>query len=93
MSSEEMKGKPLEYTAQLFLKECQMTADQVKRVEIETRGQSTNDLWHQQRIGRVTASNFHTYPRLLPNGRPVARGAQGKSMGDQISVQGARAGA
>ena len=32
-------------------------------------------------------------PRLLPNGRPVARGAQGKSMGDQISVQGARAGA
>ena len=31
--------------------------------------------------------------RLLPNGRPVARGAQGKSMGDQISVQGARAGA
>ena len=61
MSSEEMKGKPLEYTAPLFLKECQMTAGQVKRVEIETRGQSTNDLWHQQRIGRVTASNFHTY--------------------------------
>ena len=56
MSSEEMKEKPLEYTAPLFLKECQ-----VKRVEIETRGQSTNDLWHQQRIGRVTASNFHTY--------------------------------
>ncbi|CAH3022078.1 unnamed protein product, partial [Porites evermanni] len=61
MSSEEMKGKPLEYTAPIFLKECQMTADQVKRVEIETRGQNTNDLWHQQRIGRVTASNFHTY--------------------------------
>ena len=38
-----------------------MTADQVKRVKIETRGQSANDLWHQQRIGRVTASNFHTY--------------------------------
>ena len=38
-----------------------MTADQAKRLEIETRGQSTNDLWHQQRIGRVTASNFHTY--------------------------------
>lgn len=47
MSSEEMKEKPLEYTAPLFLKECQMTADQVKRVEIETHGQSTNDLWHQ----------------------------------------------
>ena len=61
MSSEEMKGKPLEHTAPLFLRECQMTADQVKRVEIETRGQTTNDLWHQQRTGRVTASNFHTY--------------------------------
>ena len=38
-----------------------MTTDQVSRVEIETRGQSANDLWHQQRIGRVTASNFHTF--------------------------------
>ena len=38
-------------------------------------------------------SQIKGYPRLLPNGRPVARGAQGKSMGDQISVQGARAGA
>ena len=61
MSSEEMKGKPLEHTAPLFLKECQMTTDQVRRVEIETRGQSKNDLWHQQRVGRVTASNFHTF--------------------------------
>ena len=70
MSSEEMKEKPLEYTAPLFLKEYQMTAHQVKRVEIETRGQSTNDLWHQQRIGRVTASNFHTYhtkAQSIPN--------------------------
>ena len=56
-----LKGKPLGHTAPLFLKECQMTADQVKRVEIETRGQSANAFWHQQRIGRVTASNFHTY--------------------------------
>ena len=38
MSSQEMKGKPLEHTAPLFLKECQMTSDQVKRVETETRG-------------------------------------------------------
>ena len=38
-----------------------MTTDQVRRVEIETRGQSKNDLWHQQRVGRVTASNFHTF--------------------------------
>ena len=61
MSTEKMKGKPLEHTAPLFLKECQMTSDQVKRVEIETLGQSANELWHEQRIGRVTASNFHTY--------------------------------
>ena len=61
MSAEEMKGKPLEHTAPLFLKDCQMTKDQVTRVEIETRGQSSNDLWHQQRTGRVTASNFHTF--------------------------------
>ena len=61
MSSQEMKGKPLEHTAPRFLKEYQMPTDQVKRVEIETRGQSSNDLWHQQRIGRVTASNFHTF--------------------------------
>ena len=61
ISAEEMKGKPLEHTAPLFLKDCQMTKDQVTRVEIETRGQSSNDLWHQQRTGRVTASNFHTF--------------------------------
>lgn len=61
MASEEMKGKPLEQTAPLFLKDCQMTKDQVARVEVETRGQSTNELWYQQRIGRVTASNFHTF--------------------------------
>ena len=61
MSSQEMKGKPSEHTAPLFLKECQMTSDQVKRVETETRGQSNNDSWHQQRVGRVTASNFHKF--------------------------------
>ena len=44
MSLEEMKGEPLEHTAPLFLRECPMTIDQVKRVEIETHGQSTNDL-------------------------------------------------
>ena len=63
MASEEMKGKPLEHTAALFLKDCQMTADQVKRVEIETRGQNTNDVWHQQRIGRVTVPNFHFHTK------------------------------
>ena len=61
MASEEMKGKPLEHTAPLLLNECQMTADQVKRVEIDTRGRNTNELWNQQRKGRVTASNFHTF--------------------------------
>lgn len=42
MASEEMKGKPLEQTAPLFLKDCQMTKDQVARVEVETHLQSTN---------------------------------------------------
>ena len=42
---------------------------------------------------RNTFRIFLQPARLLPNGRSVARGAQGKSMGDQISVQGARAGA
>ena len=60
MSSEDMKDQPLEHTASLFLKKCQMTTDQMGSVEVETRGQRTNDLKHQHRIGRVTASNFHT---------------------------------
>lgn len=49
-----MKEKPLEHSAPLSLKECQMTTDQVGSVEVETRGQSTNDMWNQHRIG------FHT---------------------------------
>ena len=45
-------------------------------------------------LAKVDLKNaYRSVARLLPNGRPVARGAQGKSMGDQISVQGARAGA
>lgn len=32
----------------------------MKRVEIERRGQSGNDMWFHQREGRITASNFHT---------------------------------
>ena len=38
-----------------------MTNDEVRRVEIETRGQSGNEMWFDQTEGRITASNFHTY--------------------------------
>ena len=53
--------KPCEEIASQFLEQCQMTSHEVKRVEIETRGQSGNKLWFEQREGRITASNFHTY--------------------------------
>jgi len=56
-----MKEKPLEHTAPLFLKECQMTTGQVGSVEVETRGQSANDLWNQYRIGFHTWYSVHTY--------------------------------
>ena len=61
MSSDGMKGTSLEPSAPLFLKDCQITTDQVRRVETSTCGQSGNDSWHQQRIGRVTASIWHKF--------------------------------
>ena len=42
-----------------------MTNDEVKRVEIETRGQSGNEMWFDQGERRITASNFHTYPTMM----------------------------
>lgn len=59
MSSEEMKGKPLEEVSPLFIQHCQMTTEQVDRIEVSTRGQHSNNKWQEQRIGRITASNFH----------------------------------
>lgn len=38
-----------------------MINNEVKREQIETRGQSGNEMWFDQQEGRITASNFHTY--------------------------------
>ena len=61
MSVKTNKSKTCEEIASSFLEHCQMTNDEVKRVEIETRGQSGNKMWFDQQEGRITASNFHTY--------------------------------
>ena len=59
MSSEEIKNKSVEEAVPLFICTSQITSEQVIRVEHETRGQHASDTWRQQRIGRITASNFH----------------------------------
>ena len=59
MSSADVEGKPLEEVAPLFIQSCQMTSEQVQRIELSTRGQQSNELWQDQRTGRITASNFH----------------------------------
>ena len=59
MATDVMKSKPLEEAAPLFIQHSQMTSAQVKQIELETQGQSSNSLWKQQRLGRITASKFH----------------------------------
>ena len=54
------KSERCEEIASSFLEYCQMTNDEVKRVEIETRGQSGNEMRFDQREDRTTASNIHT---------------------------------
>ena len=61
MSSDCVKDKSIEQTAPMFLEHCQMTTEEVRRIEVETRGQNSNSAWQEQRMGRVTASNFHQY--------------------------------
>ncbi len=53
-SNEDVKEIPLEEATTLFLTETQISQEQVKRIK-----QHSNPLWRQQRIGRITASNFH----------------------------------
>lgn len=48
MSSDSVKGKTLEETVPLFLEHCQMMKDEVKRIEIETRGQHSKDVLQEQ---------------------------------------------
>ena len=55
----DIEETPLEEATRLFLTEAQISKDQVNRIEQETREQHSNPLWRKQRIGRITASNFH----------------------------------
>lgn len=59
MPNEETKNKIVGVVAPLFISKLQMTADQVKRIEHETKAQHKSYLWRQHRVGRITASNFH----------------------------------
>ena len=55
----DIEETPLEEATRLFLTEAQISKDQVNWIEQETREQHSNPLWRKQRIGRITASNFH----------------------------------
>lgn len=59
MSNVDMKDKALEEVAPLFIEHCQLSRNQVNRIEISTRGQQSNQVWFDQRQGRITASKFH----------------------------------
>ncbi|XP_028414874.1 uncharacterized protein LOC114537954 [Dendronephthya gigantea] len=49
----------LDQVVPLFIEDCQLTKNQVSKIEISTRGQNINQTWFEQRKGRVTASKFH----------------------------------
>ena len=55
-----MVNTPLEEAVPLLIQECQLSDEQVKQVEVATRGQHTNATWKDQRCGRLTASRFRT---------------------------------
>lgn len=58
--SDDRANKPLDEIVPLFIQECQLSEEQVKHIEVQTKGQHTNTSWKEQRNGRITASNFHT---------------------------------
>jgi hypothetical protein len=60
MSGDDTKNMSLEEAVPLFIQHCQLSEDQVKSIEAATRGQHSNITWKEQRVGRITASNFHT---------------------------------
>lgn len=60
-SLNDMKTKSCEEVVPSFLEFCQMSSDQVRRIEVETRGQSSNKQWFKHREGRITASTFHQH--------------------------------
>ena len=58
MANKNVNENPVEEVT-LFITETQISNNQVKKIEQETREQHSNPLWRRQRIGRITASNFH----------------------------------
>ena len=46
-----------------------ITADEVKQIEIKTRGQANNEKWHVHREGRLTASKFFQF--VKGSGKPI----------------------
>ena len=66
MSSDDRANLPLEEAVPLFIQECELSEKQVKHIEVQTKGQHTNESWKEQRNGRITASNFHTVSTDTP---------------------------
>lgn len=44
--------------AEKMLRSLKVTKEDVARIEVQTRGQASSDLWHRERENRLTASNF-----------------------------------
>jgi hypothetical protein len=65
------------------LQKLASTIDQhfVRRVELETRGQSENSLWFEQRLGRLTASKFGVASRCKGEGQYIVQPIMGKRSG------------
>ena len=59
MSDNYFSDKTLEQVTRSFIEHCQLSSEQVPQIETSTRGQHTNEIWFEQRCGRITASRFH----------------------------------
>ena len=60
MANKNVKENPVEEVTTLFITKTQISNNQVKKIQQEIRELHSNPLWRRQRIGRITASNFHT---------------------------------
>ncbi|CAG9761285.1 unnamed protein product [Ceutorhynchus assimilis] len=53
-----------QFKKNIFLKELEKSGEEIEKLEKETRGQSGNPLWKQERSLRLTASNFGTVCKM-----------------------------
>ncbi|KAJ8964298.1 hypothetical protein NQ317_000094 [Molorchus minor] len=65
ISDEEMKSRKEKLETIL-----RKTPEEIIKVEQDTRGQSSNPLWHQERTFRITASNFGRICKLKTTTKP-----------------------